>query len=286
MDHSRYFLLFLTLPTWGKQPAPPPPTPAVLVWSNKATLTQLTYPSCCHCLTAKLLVDAGHQPVCSGLRLPAQQQPTQASEEAPTSATGETPQPEGEHRGHGAHKNPQEALWVQMRTVRDEFLKSHLLEMYQLQCDEEPLKGKPQITFPLPGEVRGTTSEIHHCWGFCFCLRMGRGQRSTHSFNSFAFVPCTISSLQPSSQFSPHMTRLQLPAKDWALSALGIPVPPQCPVPEPSWGRHELKRLPWARTTPTLKGWEAGDGAASRWLDHDLGEEQEKKAWLPGRTQK
>ena len=115
---------------------------------------------------------------------------------------------------------------MQMRPVRIEFLKSYLLQMYQLQCDEEPLKGKPQITFPLRGEVRGTTSEIHHCWVWVFFLRWARDREELTPPTPFAFVPGAISARQPSLQFPPHVTDSQLLANEWALSALDIPVPP------------------------------------------------------------
>lgn len=47
-------------------------------------------------------------------------------------------QEEGVQQGRWSRQHPWEALWVLMRPVSIDFLKSHSLQMYQLRCDEEP----------------------------------------------------------------------------------------------------------------------------------------------------
>ena len=123
--------------------------------------------------------------------------PLTAPEGAPHWANGETHnlQEEGVQRGEEP-QHPWKALWVLMRPVGIDFLKSHLLEMDQLRWAEEPYERKPQIKFSLPDEVWRTTGRIHRCW-FFFFLRWVRDRWE------LALYPST-SSLQPSARVPSH----------------------------------------------------------------------------------
>ena len=88
-------------------------------------------------------------------------------------------QEEGARRERRSLQHPREALWVLMRPVGIDFLKSHLLEMDRLRCDEEPYERKPQIKFSLPDEVRRTD----HKWNpsVLILFKMGQGQMRNSS---------------------------------------------------------------------------------------------------------